>query len=153
MKPIPNRYVQNLFGRYAYNGFDGELISGNVTDANVFNFTTRIVMKGEGPGMNEVCWLGEDAKGKSHMSFTPIDGYTQINETRFFVFDDFSVPHLSFDVRFFNLQARVAAAAKRQERRHQIGLRGDFQFRCVVNQLRPLVSAGQSLMHKAIGLG
>ena len=41
----------------------------------------------------------------------------------------------------------------RQERRYQIGLRRDLQLRCVVAQLRPLVGARQSLMHKAIGLG
>ena len=41
----------------------------------------------------------------------------------------------------------------RQEHRHQIGLRGDLQFRCVVKQLRPLVSDWQTLMHKAVGLG
>ena len=71
IKQIPNDKIRARLSRPELAGLDGELISGNVTDTDVFNFTTRIVMKGEGPDMNEVVWLGEDAKGKSAMSFTP----------------------------------------------------------------------------------
>jgi DNA ligase-1 len=109
IKQIPNNKIRALLSRPELAGLDGELISGTVTDADVFNFTTRIVMKGDGPGMGEVCWLGEDAKGKSAMSSTPVEGWTQIDQTSYFVFDDFSDLALGFDVRYFNLCKRVAA--------------------------------------------
>ena len=45
-KPIPNKHTQSLFKDY--NGFDGELIVGDVTDTNVFQITTSGVMSVEG---------------------------------------------------------------------------------------------------------
>lgn len=48
LKPIPNKYVQELFGKAKYNGLDGELIVGEVTAENVFQATTSGVMSIEG---------------------------------------------------------------------------------------------------------
>ena len=36
MKPIRNEYVQKLFGKPEYNGFDGELIVGDIYAKDVF---------------------------------------------------------------------------------------------------------------------
>lgn len=44
LKPIPNLYVQEKFGRAEYEGFDGELILGDPTDHRCFNATTSVVM-------------------------------------------------------------------------------------------------------------
>lgn len=52
MKPIPNTYVRELFSRGAFEGFDGELIDGDPTDADAFNRTTRSVMKVAGEPTN-----------------------------------------------------------------------------------------------------
>lgn len=48
LKPIPNKFVQKLFGRKEYNGLDGELIIGEPGAADVFNKTTSGVMSIEG---------------------------------------------------------------------------------------------------------
>ena len=48
MKPIPNQYVQHLFGRAEFNGYDGELIIGDETDKHAYNKTVSGVMKIEG---------------------------------------------------------------------------------------------------------
>lgn len=47
-KPIPNAYVQKLFGRPEYNGLDGELIVGAPTDKDVYRNTTSGVMSQAG---------------------------------------------------------------------------------------------------------
>ncbi len=48
LKPIPNRFVQQTFGRKEFNGFDGELIMGDPTDPAAFRNTTSAVMSIEG---------------------------------------------------------------------------------------------------------
>lgn len=48
MKPIPNKYVQTLFGRQEFNGLDGELIVGSPVADNVFSTTTSAVMSHDG---------------------------------------------------------------------------------------------------------
>ena len=48
LKPIPNKYVQHLFGKPEYEGLDGELIVDEVTAENVFQTTTSGVMSIEG---------------------------------------------------------------------------------------------------------
>ena len=48
LKPIPNKHVQELFGKAEYNGFDGELIAGSPIMPNVFNVTSSAVMSVEG---------------------------------------------------------------------------------------------------------
>lgn len=48
LKPIPNKHVQKLFGKPEYNGFDGELIVGDVYAKDVFQKTTSGVMSAEG---------------------------------------------------------------------------------------------------------
>ena len=47
-KRIPNDHVQALFGRKECDGFDGELIVGDVTSDTVFQATTSGVMTGAG---------------------------------------------------------------------------------------------------------
>lgn len=48
LKPIRNKHVQNLYGKPEYNGFDGELIVGNIYAKDVFQKTTSGVMSGDG---------------------------------------------------------------------------------------------------------
>lgn len=48
LKPIRNKYVQQLFGKPEYNGFDGELIVGDIYAPDVFQKTTSGVMSTEG---------------------------------------------------------------------------------------------------------
>lgn len=48
LKPIPNKYVQHLFGKREYEGLDGELIVDEATAENVFQTTTSGVMSIEG---------------------------------------------------------------------------------------------------------
>jgi len=51
LKPIPNQYVQELFGHLE--GYDGELIVGSPTDKDCFRNTTSGVMSREGrPDVN-----------------------------------------------------------------------------------------------------
>lgn len=48
LKPIRNKHVQELFGKPEYNGFDGELIVGDIYAPDVFQKTTSGVMSTEG---------------------------------------------------------------------------------------------------------
>src|SRR5690348_12921017 len=48
MKPIPNNYIQDLFGHDAMNGLDGELIVGDPSASDVFHRTSSGVMSIEG---------------------------------------------------------------------------------------------------------
>jgi len=48
LKPIRNKYVQSLFGKDEYEGFDGELIVGEATAPDVFQKTSSGVMSAEG---------------------------------------------------------------------------------------------------------
>ena len=48
LKPIRNKHIQKLFGKEEYNGFDGELIVGNIYDKDVFQKTTSGVMSENG---------------------------------------------------------------------------------------------------------
>ena len=78
LKPIRNKYVQHLFGKEEYNGFDGELIVGDVYTKDVFQKTTSGVMSEEG---------------------TP--------DVKFYVFDDFSEPTFTYKERLYELTDRV----------------------------------------------
>lgn len=49
-KPIPNKNVQRMYGHR--HGYDGELIYGSPTDANVYNKTVSAVMTEDGPKVN-----------------------------------------------------------------------------------------------------
>lgn len=109
IKLLPNDKIRARLSRPELRGMDGELISGVVTHPDVYNSTMRIVMKGEGPDMNQAVWLYTDAKGKPKMSFEPIEGGLRIDGSAFYVFDDFTDPDLPFEHRFANLQRRVAA--------------------------------------------
>ena len=48
MKPIRNKHVQKLFGKEEYNGFDGELVVGDIYAKDVFQKTTSGVMSKDG---------------------------------------------------------------------------------------------------------
>lgn len=48
LKPIPNKHVQQVFGRPELNGLDGELIVGEPTAKEVFQVTSSGVMSIEG---------------------------------------------------------------------------------------------------------
>lgn len=48
LKPIPNKFVQELFGKEEYNGLDGELIVGDPTANDVYKNTVSGVMSIEG---------------------------------------------------------------------------------------------------------
>lgn len=48
LKPIRNKHVQKLFGKPEYNGFDGELIVGDIYAKDVFQKTTGGVMSEDG---------------------------------------------------------------------------------------------------------
>lgn len=48
LKPIRNKHVQRLFGKEEYNGFDGELIVGDIYAKDVFQKTTSGVMSEDG---------------------------------------------------------------------------------------------------------
>lgn len=48
LKPLPNKFVQKLFGRPELNGLDGELIVGSPTAKDVFQQTSSGVMSIEG---------------------------------------------------------------------------------------------------------
>ena len=48
LKPIRNKHVQQLFGKEEYNGFDGELIVGDIYAKDVFQKTTSGVMSEDG---------------------------------------------------------------------------------------------------------
>lgn len=47
-KPIPNAFVQRVYGRPAYEGYDGELIVGDPTSKTVYNDTVSGVMRKDG---------------------------------------------------------------------------------------------------------
>lgn len=48
LKPIRNKHVQQLFGKPEYNGFDGELVVGDIYAKDVFQKTTSGVMSEDG---------------------------------------------------------------------------------------------------------
>ena len=70
LKPIRNKHVQKLFGKPEYNGFDGELIVGDIYAKDVFQKTTSGVMSEDG---------------------TP--------EVRFYVFDLWNLPDADYESR------------------------------------------------------
>lgn len=74
LKPIRNKHVQKLFGKPEYNGFDGELVVGDIYAEDVFQKTTSGVMS-EG---------GEP-------------------DVKFYVFDDFTNPDVPYNIRLNTL--------------------------------------------------
>lgn len=79
LKPIPNKYVQSLFGNSKLNGFDGELIVGDHTAKDVYQKSvSRIMSRDTQP------------------------------DVRLFVFDDFEFGGESFEWRFTNLNKRFS---------------------------------------------
>ena len=74
LKPIRNKHVQKLFGKPEYNGFDGELIVGDIYAKDVFQKTTSGVMSEDG---------------------TPV--------VTFHIFDLWNTPELIYEERLRNL--------------------------------------------------
>lgn len=81
MLPIPNRSIQERFGRPEFNGLDGELIAGAWTGEGVYNRTQSVVMSGD------------------HKDDVTVG---------FWVFDDVFLHSLSFEARYDALWRRVA---------------------------------------------
>lgn len=75
LKPIRNKHVQKLFGKQEYNGFDGELIVGDIYAKDVFQKTTSGVMS--------------------------TDGFPDV---KFYVFDLWNLPDEDYESRQRNLQ-------------------------------------------------
>jgi DNA ligase-1 len=73
LKPIPNEYVQFLYGLQKYEGYDGELIVGDPTDPDCFRATTSGVMSRH--GMPEVKFHVFDKVDSKpwHLRFTEIE--------------------------------------------------------------------------------
>ena len=78
LKPIRNKYVQELFGKPEYNGLDGELVVGDIYAKDVFQKTTSGVMSAEG---------------------TP--------DVKFYVFDICTTPEETFTARQFILHNKT----------------------------------------------
>lgn len=79
LKPFPNKYLQKVLGVPECEGFDGELVIGNPTDSSVF---------------------------RNSGALRKIEGEPDFG---FFVFDDFSNPHLDAHARFEKMQRRIKA--------------------------------------------
>ena len=78
LKPIRNKYIQSIIGNEKYNGFDGELVVGNIYDKDVFQKTTSGVMSEQG-----------------EPNFV------------FYVFDDFTNPTLPYSERADKMRYKV----------------------------------------------
>ena len=78
LKPIPNAYVQSLFGRTELDGLDGELVVGSPTDPHCINNTTSGVMSRDG-----------------------------IPDVTLFVFDCWHTPHVPYRNRYGYVKNRV----------------------------------------------
>lgn len=74
MKPIPNKYVQQSFGKAELVGLDGELIVGKPTASDCFRRTSSVVMSKE-----------------------------MFNTITFFIFDRFDTPQDSFKKRYSSI--------------------------------------------------
>lgn len=75
LKPIPNTYVQRMFGRPELEGYDGELIVGNPNSPTVYRDTNSAVMSRDG---------------------TP--------DVTFYAFDHFDDPDLEYQNRYERLE-------------------------------------------------
>jgi DNA ligase-1 len=51
LKPIPNKYIQEILGRFDFNGLDGELIVGPPTSKTVYRDTNSFVMSQDKVGI------------------------------------------------------------------------------------------------------
>ena len=78
LKPIPNEYVQKLFGGKEFSFFDGELICGSPTSETCYRDTNSAVMSKEGEP-----------------------------DVRWFVFDHFQTPSVGFCGRHNNLGVQM----------------------------------------------
>lgn len=75
LKPIRNKHVQKLFGKHEYNGFDGELIVGDIYAKDVFQKTTSGVMSEDGEP--DVKFYVFDLWNKPEMTYTERQGILQ----------------------------------------------------------------------------
>lgn len=77
LKEIPNKYVQEIFGKEEYNGLDGELVVGDPTASNSFHASSEVLCRSKKP------------------------------KVAFHVFDDSSNPKLEFESRLRNIAERT----------------------------------------------
>lgn len=99
LKPIRNKHVQSLFGRPEYNGFDGELIVGDIYAKDVFQKTTHGVMS-------------EDAE----------------DDVKFYAFDCWDLPDTMYADRLFNLKSRIGFPNKPVKLLETIVVRDRFEL-------------------------
>ena len=79
LKPIGNKHIQMCLGKKIYNGLEGELIVGDPCDPDSFNNTTGAVRRSSGEP-----------------------------DFKFYVFDNFNEPSLSYKDRFLNDSIKYA---------------------------------------------
>jgi len=70
LKPIPNQYVQDMFGRTSFDGLDGELIMGDPSAADVFRATTSAVMSHSGTPDVKLFVFDRHNDGRAYISRT-----------------------------------------------------------------------------------
>ena len=75
LKPIRNKHIQKLFGKPEYNGFDGELIVGDIYAKDVFQKTTSGVMSEDGEP--EVTYYVFDLWNQPEITYTDRQGILQ----------------------------------------------------------------------------
>jgi len=79
MKPIPNQYIQEKYGKAELNGADGELILGDPTDPFCFRKTTSAVMSNTYNLCSEVCYYifdKTDSDNPYYMRQKELEAYT-----------------------------------------------------------------------------
>lgn len=86
---IPNKHVQERFGRPEFNGLDGELIVGDPFAPCVFRDTTSIVMSRDKPATDVVFWVFDHFQMGGRFQ----DRYEYLESHRRFGPDMALVPH------------------------------------------------------------
>lgn len=99
LKPIRNKRVQELFGRPEFEGFDGELVVGDVYAKDVFQKTTHGVMS-----------------------------ETAEEDVTFYVFDLWDMPNTPYRERLYHLKQRVGFPNKPVKVLEQIGVFDEFEL-------------------------
>ena len=67
LKPIPNRHVQDMFGKPVFDGMDGELICGNPMHKDTYRNTVSIVMSENKPADYVSLFLFDNFYYPNHM--------------------------------------------------------------------------------------
>jgi DNA ligase-1 len=91
LKPIPNQHVQELFGRQALEGFDGELIVGSPVASDAYRATMSGVMSQSGEP-----------------------------DVTFHVFDNYTLAYETFDVRLASVVRAIIKLRNGNRRIHSV---------------------------------